>query len=474
MPKLASFFRHPLIFPAVLLVGFALRFYALDHKPIHHDEAVNGWMTAETWIKGFYDYDPTNFHGPALFYVDQIAEAIGGIDIRSYRTVTALSGFLSVLVVWRYGHALAALALLLSPAFMYFSRSAIHEAPFVLAQMLFAVHLERAVRGDDRRAYWWAFLALALMMTLKETFVLLLAAGAMAVMPELSRVNWRARLAPMAAPAGGAFVVFLLLQSGWFQNTADLADFFYAFLPWMKTGSDLSGHAKPFTHWLWLTFTREPAFGLFLAIAVASVFARRPRLRIASRASLLLFLIYSLIPYKTPWCLISILWPLAFVFAEWWPEQAPRARAGAFALLLLALGYQLTELPTLFDSDFKNATHPYFYVETSRETQLLHRALEERARVHPEILAEAVGWEAEETWPWPWLLHRFGQQGMVDGANGIVFVDERKIPAARARYGETHHLLEMNLRAEGPRIGVFLKKSMGVCPPELCKIGAER
>ena len=54
---------------AILLLAFALRVYALEMKPLHHDEGVNGFFLTNLLRQGRYAYDPQNYHGPTLYYL---------------------------------------------------------------------------------------------------------------------------------------------------------------------------------------------------------------------------------------------------------------------------------------------------------------------------------------------------------------------------------------------------------------------
>ena len=46
----------------------ALRWPALEQRPLHNDEAVNAIKFGELWEKGNYRYDPHEYHGPTLHY----------------------------------------------------------------------------------------------------------------------------------------------------------------------------------------------------------------------------------------------------------------------------------------------------------------------------------------------------------------------------------------------------------------------
>ncbi len=83
---------------------------------------------------------------------------------------------------------------------------------------------------------------------------------------------------------------------------------------WFETGKEGHGHEKPWEYWLRLSGRYELAivFGL-----VACLFCLRFR-NVATRYLAIYgvgtVMAYSIVKYKTPWCIISVVWPLLFVF----------------------------------------------------------------------------------------------------------------------------------------------------------------
>ena len=76
-----------------------------------------------------------------------------------------------------------------------------------------------------------------------------------------------------------------------------------------------NGHEKPWPYWLELILRYEwPVLvGLFLCLACQ--FFRNFVIRYLAIYGVGVFAAYSIIHYKTPWIIISIVWPLLFVFA---------------------------------------------------------------------------------------------------------------------------------------------------------------
>ena len=83
----------------ILAVAAVLRLADLALKPLHHDEGVNGVFLLKLVRDGVYHYDPSNYHGPTLYYFARVAAWVDGLftggsglsDV-SIRLVPALFG----------------------------------------------------------------------------------------------------------------------------------------------------------------------------------------------------------------------------------------------------------------------------------------------------------------------------------------------------------------------------------------------
>jgi predicted membrane-bound mannosyltransferase len=129
-PPLAErFARIDWTFWGIVAFGALLRFLFLSMKPPHFDEGINGWFVDQMMKTGFYRYDPTNYHGPLHFYILFLAQALFGRHIWALRLPVVLasigSSFLTLKFdpcVGRSVPRLAALAMAISPAFIFYGR----------------------------------------------------------------------------------------------------------------------------------------------------------------------------------------------------------------------------------------------------------------------------------------------------------------------------------------------------------------
>jgi uncharacterized protein (TIGR03663 family) len=135
-----STFDFPWLVGCVAITALAtfLRFYWLVLKPLHHDEGVNGFFLITLFRDGIYKYDPSNYHGPTLYYISLAFTKIFGLNTISIRSSVAIFGVLTVILAFflkdyigKIGSLAAALLLALSPGMVYVSRYFIHEILFV-------------------------------------------------------------------------------------------------------------------------------------------------------------------------------------------------------------------------------------------------------------------------------------------------------------------------------------------------------
>lgn len=346
----------------VLLVALCLRLYALELKPMHHDEGVNGFFLTNLVRNGVYRYDPANYHGPTLYYFTLPLVSLFGLETWTLRLLTVLSGTGLVALplmlhrrIGRFGALSAAALLAVSPGAIFFARYYIHETPFVFLTVASVVAWLRYTDTARTIYFMLAALSLALLFATKETAfislgVLLIAAalthvymrlrGRMDAHQEARHARGKrnnAQRAPDALRAtnvfsvnlerfGGAERVALLAVTGallfalvnviyyssFFTNAAGIADALRAFAIWKQTGeSDF--HAKPFgTYFGWLQKEEAALYALGIVGAIWAVC--RATNRFAVFVALWaggIIAAYSLVPYKTPWLVLNFIPPLA-------------------------------------------------------------------------------------------------------------------------------------------------------------------
>src|ERR1041385_4217809 len=180
---------------AILLAAALLRLIYLTQKPLHHDEGVNGVFLVTLFRTGYYHYDPSNYHGPSLYYLAVIPTAINnvlhwghGLSTLAIRLATATFG---VGVVWlmlclrRFLGSEASIGAAafasVSPGFVFFSRYFIHEILFVFFSLGVIVAWLWYREMDKPRYLMLASASAAMLFATKETWIITAAVWVIAI-----------------------------------------------------------------------------------------------------------------------------------------------------------------------------------------------------------------------------------------------------------------------------------------------------
>lgn len=480
-----------------LVLAGVTRFVLLDNKPIHFDESINMWFVERIWSDGFFRYDPTNYHGPLLFYVIQFVQLFTGFDYLSTRWVATFFSFLTLVILWwipptqQKEFRWAAVFLLISPAMGFYGRSGIHESAFVFFQVLGFLSFHFLVIKDFKKFWWFFFAGLLGMMALKETFVILvlafIPAALVVFLAERKRTSfkkWTRELIQsfksreVALPVLGMFLLFLGLYSGFGAHPQGLTDFFVALMPWLKTGVHGSGHEKGFLTWsLWMG---QYEFAILAGFAFSLFFTLKNKwIRFYAVFTIFLWLIYSLIPYKTPWCLISILWPFG-VLAGFGVQglleklQGSEQKAlGRGALYLVLTGLFIAEGWVAYQIVYRqpiDMEHPYVYVNSSYQLKEFVNKTRGLLNENPLLREQTIQIGTEESWPMPIVMKPFYNLSYFRISNKVEedaliymvdLVDKKVMEEALKSRGRTaeYAVFSLEVRQGRSAIFIYLKKN---------------
>jgi uncharacterized protein (TIGR03663 family) len=443
----------------ILIVAAVLRLICLDLKPPHFDEGINGWWCDEMAKKGYYAYDPSNYHGPLHFYVLFVFLRVLGRNLWALRLPVAIVGTATVGLVVAFRRYLgpgvaflAGFALAISPGYVFYNRYSIHETWLVFFLILFVWSLCRLNAGADKLATWTLVLSVAGMILTKETYVIHLFAALLAgIFVVVTGLRNRARSLRLwhhldrtaflgSALVGVALIVFL--YSGTFLNLAGLRGLFETFTPWTKTGMEAAGHGKPqydlFTlvpnglaaigpfaklqafrlNWYWIKLlTVYEWFALAgVVLSLAYLFTGRRALRFLAAYAWLTLIAYSLIPYKTPWCIISIAWPFFFLCAA--GLVCLRRLVGLVPIVVVAtvlLGHDAWCMFRLNFKEYDNPRQMYAYVQTFRDYRAFVGPILREITLHPQLKTQLKGEVLLSSYfPIPWVLGELPHIGYYD------------------------------------------------------------
>ena len=480
--------RWPWDLILIMALAAALRLFMLDLRGPHFDEGVNGWFADQMRETGTFRYTPENFHGPWHFYTVFLSQELLGRNLWALRLPAVVASVLAVPVIFLFARWFgrpamrwSALAFAVSPAGLYYGRYSIHESWFVLFTMLFTWGAIALWQERDRAGLWAAVLGLTGMILNKETYIvhagsLALAAGVFVlwgkvspVRPPRPRANERV-WSRQDVWTVGAVAAFLLVffYSGNFLHPPGLLGPFQALIEWTKTGAAGNGHEKeaydllPFVNYYWLALLARyewPALiGLVWSVRYAWPGPAVPRLLAILGGGVLLA--YSLVPYKTPWCIAAIMWPW-FLFFGAAVTAAGKRWTNVLAALVLAAS--LAQSIRLNFFRFEADHEPYVYVQTFRAIGKFTGPLVELAAADPRRHLTAGAIHLESYYPLPWVLGSFPNIGYHGGVvpeelpdAQFHVIEGEKADALRTRLGPGYEELRFQVRSGVDDCVVFL------------------
>ena len=438
---------------AATIVALALRLPRLGQRPMHGDEAVHADKFRRLLEERFYEYDPNEYHGPTLNYLTLVPAWLAGakdltqVTEFTVRIVPVVMGVCLVLLLLPMMRGLGAAAAVfaavltaISPAMVYYSRYYIQE--MLLVCFTFGAIVSGYRYARSRNVVWalstGAFLGL--MHATKETCVIAFASMFLALLLVLA-IEWRNGSIPdlrkkikpshlVAGIAAGA-IVSALFFSSFLSNPGGIADSIRTYTTYLgRAGS--STHVHPWRYYLqtllYFRFGGGPIWteALIVLLAVVGFVAVMTKknwsgadpalLRFVAFYTLIMTVVYSAIPYKTPWCLLGFLHGmilLAGVGAVTLVRLAPNVIPRLLILGLLLEGsvhltWQAYQSNYEYEADSRN---PYVYAHPTAEIFAVVEKMEEYASVHE----DGYGMDIQvicpgaDYWPLPWYLRRFSR-----------------------------------------------------------------
>ena len=475
----------------ILLAAALLRLWGLEWKVPHFDEGINGWFADQIRIKGFYAYDPTNYHGPLYFYVLFIFQTLFGRHLWALRLPAVISSLGSVWLALKFDRFIgkraawiAALTVALSPAAVFYGRYSIHESSVVFSLMLLTLGLLGLWQIGDKRSLWITVIGATLLLLLKETAVIHLGCFAVAAVVLLFweknfsfivSQQWRRRdfVNAFLISFGSLFFFY----SGTLLNARGLLHVFETIPAWIRTGTGAGVHEKIEYQMGWFNFywivllvqyEWPSLIGFFYAICILVKKKSTPLLRYLAIYALGVLASYSLIPYKTPWCIISIVWPFALLFGVAAQEAlcCVKIKKLTVALIISVLLSTLVLCLRLNFWHYVDFSEPYVYVQTSPEIKKVTEPLLKMAQQDPRNLQLRGQVFLESYYPLPWMLGDFSRVGYYSQNypprkwNGdFILVEVAQAPQVEQQLEEPYYQVPFQLRdAMDPCVAFFKKK----------------
>jgi len=454
--------KYWIVILAVAALAVALRLPRLQMRPMHGDEAVGAYKFGELLEENYYRYDPHEYHGPALNYFTLIVARLAGE--KSYASLTELTvrivpvffGFLLVLMpllllagIGRAAAVVAAGLTAISPAFVFYSRYYIHE--MLLVCFTFAV-IVGGYRYAKSGKIGWAICTgvfVGLMHATKETCVIafgsMLAALALTLLFRRRRAGGidgsprKIKAVHLLAAAAAAIIVSALFFSSFLTHPQGIIDSVRTYGAYFSRAGGNQLHIHPWYYYLEILLYRpgyahQPpwteglivilaAAGLvFIAVKKALPTAERSLFNFLAVYTVIITVVYSAIPYKTPWCLLSFFHGMILLAAvgtaaifKFASRASVRIILGfAFGLALLDLLLQAYLSNYVFYADY---TNPYVYAHPTTDVFKITNQLKDVSAAHPAhygMGVEVVVPDADY-WPLPWYFRRFTNVGWRSG-----------------------------------------------------------
>jgi predicted membrane-bound mannosyltransferase len=388
---------------------------------MHADEAILADKFGTLLATGVYAYDPHDYHGPMLAYCTLLPACLSGrtsyarLDETTLRIVPATAGILLALspllftsVIGFTAAWMSAAFLAVSPAMVYYSRDYIPEMLLALWAAAWLWALWNALRRPGPGGWALAGCVAGMMLATKETAVPVLASSAVACVVAFRPrgLSWRSAGAFAAALA---LSVSALLAPPWRWGLLGSAARSY-----LHRGVTPGWHAHPWHYYLGLLTGAAggpgEAFLFILAIAGCVIAFRsdKPALRFIAWYGILLACLYSALPYKTPWCVVAMLYPCALLAAVAAETLIRLWRPAALALLAAVMAYsgcQAWLASTRYSSDPRNQ---WVYAQTGIGVYTIRDRVAQCAQAAAEGREVAVDiYSRENLWPLPWYLRGY-------------------------------------------------------------------
>lgn len=416
---------------------------------MHGDEAVHADKFRLLLEEGFYEYKPEEYHGPTLNYLTLIparlsgAEKLTQVTEFTLRIMPVFFGVCLVLLLLPMAGGLgkgaavyAAVLTAISPAMVFYSRYYIQEMLLVCFTFGAIVSGYRYTRS---KKIIWALLTgmfLGLMHATKETCIIAFAGMFLALILTLlmqrrkgSIVN-AVKLSHLVGGIVAGVAVSALFFSSFLSHPSGILDSVRTYTTYFDRAGQSSVHVHPWSYYLeMLIFFRYgdgPFWTEALIVVLAVIgfiaamtkrgvsFANVQLIRFLAFYTLILTIIYSSIPYKTPWCALGFLHGMillagvgAVVLVKLAPNVLPR-------LIVLALLFEASVHLTweAYLSNYRyyaDSRNPYVYAHPTTEIFTVVRKIEEYASVHKDghDMPIDIICPEDDYWPLPWYLRAF-------------------------------------------------------------------
>jgi hypothetical protein len=257
----------------------------------------------------------------------------------------------------------------------------------------------------------------------------------------------------LAVVCGTAIALIVFFYSGTFFNWSGVKGLYQTFHTWFQTGQNGNGHEKAWYYWLMLIGRYEWPVALGLCACALAPFFKNLIVRFLAIYAIGVLLAYSIVHYKTPWCIISIVWPFLFMFGVAIVGIALKHRLLAWITAIALLSASLASTIWLNYLHCTTDTEPYVYVQTYNDIWKLTRPLEQLTKHNPTYYQLVGHLIRTSTYPFPWLLGDFPKVGYYEHDNlpdkvdaDFLIVQEDRIEEVEKKLHESYYTDSLTIR----------------------------
>jgi uncharacterized protein (TIGR03663 family) len=449
--------RYSLSAALILIIACFLRGFCLDIRPMHGDEAVHAYKFGRLLDENYYRYDPKEFHGPALNYFTLIParlynqQTYADLTETTLRIVPVVFGILLVVMpliladgFGKKTALIAAAITAISPAFVFYSRYYIPE--MLLVFFTFAIIVCGYRYARSKKLVWAVLTGIfaALGCVTKETWIIAIGSMVLALVIVLLAHRQVVSFNPRHLFLGfaGAIVIWVLFYSSFFTNPAGLIDSIRSFKTYSGFAVYNQTHFHPWYYYLKLLIYDKASMGppwtegAVVLLAIIGIVLIVMRKGIGSFDKILLdflvvftvlmLIIYSAIPYKTPWCLLSFYYGMILLAAvavvailNLLSRMLICIIIGAF---IVAIGFDLIiQAFTASCISYTDPANPYVYAHPTKDVIKISERFEKISQL-TSAGSEIPIWvvcPGGDYWPLPWYLRSFKNVGWCSDVNEV-------------------------------------------------------
>ncbi|MDX1701677.1 MAG: TIGR03663 family protein [Melioribacteraceae bacterium] len=412
-----------------VIISLIVRFYQISDRPLHNDEAVNSVKLKYLLENGEFKYDPIEYHGPTLYYFSLLGSWISGnykfhdLSEETLRGVNVVFTSLLFLFLFLYRKSLnrsdiiiTSALLLVSPFLNFYSRYYIHESLFSLFTIMMIISYYRFFKS---RKDIWAILTgifAGLVFATKETSIIVFTGFFLALI--LTKSLKELKLKSVSLFAFSFVLISVIFYSSFFSNAEGIVDSVTTFKNYIIKSSANTDHIQPWYYYLSLFSFYDlkgfiiSEFIIIIGAVIGMILSFKNEKDLIfqwlSIFSVLFFIVFSLIPYKTPWSImagwITIILLSGYGFAKFISlinnKKIKLAYNALLSIVFVYLAYQS------YLTTFKYADHPenpFTYSQPTKAIYTLTDTVEDIIKYDKNTKIYVIAAE-DQYWPLPWYF----------------------------------------------------------------------